>query len=511
MTVLFLSPNATTSNSLVLTGGATAHAVLSDVSDASYASPSGTAGRFAMVGLTDVTLPAGSVTKAVALSLRQNGAASPNQWQVNIFGPSSTLASVLFPGTSTITSLVAGPFAVTISDADADAMLMQILALTGNGNAFDAGATLTYVAKPTLNTTAPTGTITTTNVPLTAWTATFDSDGGPQTAFEVKVYSAAQYGAGGFSADTSTPTITSGITSSATASWQPTVALANATYRAYVRTAQTVNGALHWSAWDFEGFTINVTAPSAPTLVATAQSSSGRIKLDLDDNGAVSADRFELQRSTDSGVTWEPVRIHDDYDLTDNPGIIVPISVGAAVSFYDYEAPNGTAAGYRARTLHNYSGLYAASAWTSTQTATWTSTSWWIKDPAVPSLNMDLGATRLTSYADIVRAARQGVFQALGASLPIVVSDTRAGAVGSITLTLLAVSEQDKLNALLDALDTLLLQGPVAHGHPDRYVRFGDHASSRAIDKAWSVTTREVLPWIETDVPGGPQTGAQWV
>lgn len=511
MTVLTLLPNATSSNSLVLTGGATAHAVLSDSSDASYGSPAGVAGRFALVGLTDVTFPAGAITKGLTADFRQSGSPSPNQWQLNVFGPTSTIVSVNFPGTSAIAWLGTAPVAINLTDPDVDATTLQILSLSGTGNVYETVVTVYYVAKPTLNVATPTGTLTTTNVPLVTWANTLDGEGGAQTTFEVKVYSAAQYGAGGFSADTSTPTITSGITASATASWQPTVALANATYRAYVRTAQTVNGALHWSAWDFEGFTINVTAPSAPTLAATAQSLSGRIKLDLDDNGAVSADRFELQRSTDSGVTWEPVRIHEDYDLTDNPGIIVPLSVGAAVSFYDYEAPNGTATGYRARTLHNYSGLYAASAWTSTQTATWTSTSWWIKDPEVPSLNMDLGAIRLTSYADVARTARQGVFQALGAVLPIIVSDTRAGATGAITLTLVATSEQDKLNALLDSLDTLLLQGPVAHGHPDRYVRFGDHTSSRAIDRAWSVTTREALTWIETGASTGPQTGAQWV
>lgn len=514
MTQLVIKPNATTANSLVLTGGATAHAVLSDNSDASYGSPAGTAGRFALCGLTDVSLPAGAITKALRADLRQSGSPAVNQWQLAVFGPSTVSFAQLFPGTTAITWLATNQVPYTISDTELDGLTVQVLALTGTGNAYEAWVVVIYVILPVVTVTNPTGTITTTNAPATKWNTVWDGDGAAPTHFEVKIYSAAQYGAGGFSPDTSTTTLSSGIiaqTQTGTAdTWQMTTALANATYRAYVRVAQTVNGALHWSAWDFEGFTINVTAPSAPTLTATAQSSSGRIKLDLDDNGAVSADRFELQRTVDGGTTWEAVRIHEDYDLADNPGIIVPISVGAAVTFYDYEAPNGTATGYRARTLHNYSGSYAASAWTSTQTATWTSTSWWIKDPEAPALNLDLGATRLTSYADINRAARQGVFQALGATTPIVVSDTRAGPTGSITLTLLATTEQDDLNALLDSLDVLLLQGPATHGHPDRYVRFADHASSRAIDRSWSVTTRETLGWIEVSATGGAQTGAQY-
>lgn len=508
MTVLTLLPNGTISNSLVITGGVSPHTVWADSNDATYASPAGTAGRFGLVNLTDVTLPAGAVTSYLAASIRQSGSPAPNQWQVNVFTGATLLSSTNFPASAGINWLNTATLPINLTDSDVDAMTLQILALTASGNVYDTAITVVYVAKPTLNVATPTGTLTTTNVPLVTWANTLDVDGGSQTTYEVKVYSAAQYGAGGFSPDTSTPTITSGIVSSAATQWQPTVALANATYRAYVRVAQTVNGALHWSAWDFEAFVINVTAPSAPTLTATAQSTQGRIKLTLDDNGALSTDRFELQRSLDGGATWVPVRIHDTLDLLGSPGIIVPLST-AAFDIYDYEAPNGTLTSYRARALHNYSGLYAASAWTSTQTATWTSTSWWIKDPEVPLLNMDLGSTRLTSYADVNRAARQGVFQALGATVPIVVTDTRGGATGSIILTLLAVSEQNALLGLLNSLDTLLLQGPAAHGMADRYVRFGDHASARAIDKAWSVVTRETLTWIEVAAPDGPQTGAQ--
>ena len=95
-------------------------------------------------------------------------------------------------------------------------------------------------------------------------------------------------------------------------------------------------------------------------------------------------------------------------------------------------------------------------------------------------------------------------------SLPVVMSDERGGATGTVVIQCYSPAEQDALNLLLDTVDTLLLQGPAADGHPDRFVRFGDHASARVIDKAWSHITRETLVWHRVAVPSGSQTGAQY-
>lgn len=224
--------------------------------------------------------------------------------------------------------------------------------------------------------------------------------------------------------------------------------------------------------------------------------------------GVATTDRFEVQRSTDGGVTWTAVR------TTDGDDGIIDTGVPVSATVYDYEAPNGTATQYRARALHDYAGVDAASAW-ATASTTWSSAAWWLKHPNEPALNLALpggvGEPALKSYAEVRRAARQGVFQAMGASLAIVVSDTRAGAAGTIVLLLRSVASQNALNALLDTLDTLLLQGPVSHGHADRYVRFGDHTSLRLIDNANSLVTTETLPWVETEMPAGAQDGDQYV
>jgi hypothetical protein len=211
----------------------------------------------------------------------------------------------------------------------------------------------------------------------------------------------------------------------------------------------------------------------------------------------------ELQRSVDGGTTWTAVRNTETNDGT----ITYP---AAPVTILDYEAPNGTSTSYRARALHNYSGSYAASAWTATSSTTWTSADWWIKHPNVPALNLKLpgtaGAGAMFSYPDVVHAARQAAFQPLGAALPIVVSDTRGGATGTVIVQLRTIAEQNALDVLLDRVGTLLLQGPVTAGIPDRYIRVGDHSSVRVVDNANFLTTRETLPWTEVASPAGVQT-----
>lgn len=525
MTLVTLRPNATTSNTGALTGGASAHAVLSDNSDASYVTYD--PGEESLVPLGDLTLPAGALIDTVQIRARLARDVPTPDVGAQIFvsvldsaGMTLVAGGWAYPTGATPTTYVIGSPVTGRTDAQLDDARLKLTAYFGNGpvvRGYEGYLDVRYIIQPVVNVTAPTGTITTTNTPLVTWTNTFDPEGlWAYQQFQVRIFSAAQYGAGGFDPSTSTATAESGYVAPSAANafgtqWQSAVILPNATYRAYVRVGQQIGGgeggSTLWSAWDFEQFTINVTPPSPPSLTAVAQSAQGRIKLTLDDNGAVSSDRFELQRTIDGGATWKQVRIHDTIDLLGSPGIIIPLST-AAFDVYDYEAPNGVQTGYRARALHNYSGVYAASSWTSTQTATWTSIGWWLKDPVRPALNMILTG-RVFEVGDVVRRARQGVFQALGATLPIVVSDTRAGPAGTITLQLQSVAEQTQLAALLAAGPVLLVQGPVEHGHPDRYVVFGDHSQARLRLPPRKIWTRETLPFNEVAATIDPQTGAQ--
>jgi hypothetical protein len=116
-------------------------------------------------------------------------------------------------------------------------------------------AVVTTAPRPSVSVTAPSGTVTDTSFPSVTWTPTF-SDGSPQSAYEIKIFDAATYGGSSFSADTSTPTITTGIITSTNNGQTLEGDLANSTtYRAYVRVASLINGANYFSAWAYSQFT----------------------------------------------------------------------------------------------------------------------------------------------------------------------------------------------------------------------------------------------------------------
>lgn len=701
MTVSTLRPNATNTLTATLVGGATAHAVLSDDSDASYVQLD--ASTIAVLGFTDLTLPAGAIVKSAALRVRTAKVTTTNLLTASLnasgIGAHSGTISVSWAVATTV-SVPATAHTSGLIDASIDGATAAISSASGAApviRVHELYLDATYVAKPTLTVDAPVDPVSDTNVPTVEWSGTLDSDGGAQTQYSVKVFTDAQYLAGGFDPSTSSATISTGTVASSASSWQVTDILPNDTYRAYVQIAQTVNGALLWSDWAYHEFTVSVALPAAPTLTATADNTNARIALAVTDvAGTASTDALELERSVDAGTTWGEVRGVDDDGLILNVPVIVatgtfsdaadgtthaavlpapdggiladdlliavagmdgnptftwptdwteikddagngsavragvawkraigseagtitvttsasegggirilcvrgahpttapevsagvsaatananPDSLnpsgwdaehtlwiagmvndgnvavtagptgyfdfgntrwanasgaGVATAFkhanaasedpgaftqtaedtraftigvrpaapsvllYDYEAPNGTTMTYRARALHNYSGVYAASAWVE-DTEGWSSESWWLKHPDLPALNI---AVRIRSFQTVARAGRQGVFQALGASYPVVVSDRRESKRGTVVLRLDSTVEQDALDALLDTAGTLLLQSPAGQGGPD-YIRVVNHQRDRAVDWADAAPSFDALEFVAVTAP----------
>lgn len=384
------------------------------------------------------------------------------------------------------------------TDADIDGAVLTLVGYLFDASGMrlvEAQVLAYYVVTPVTDVTAPSGTFTTNNRPAVTWANTLDGEGGSQSAYEVKIFSAAQYGAGGFNPDSSPATQASGIQVGGAQTWTPPVGLANATYRAYVRVAQTVNGELFWSAWDFLGFTINTPAPATPTLVLTPDSSNGRIIIDVDDNsGSATTDAFLIQRSLDGGTTWENLRVLDNQD-----GIVV----GNDVTVWDYEAPNGQAITYRAYSLHNYSGAYTPSLAADTETATWSSNDWWLKVPELPDLNMIVD---VDSFAAWTISVKQAVVQVLGRRKPVIVGDGRSSRAGTVAFKSWSPAARGALMALLDSDLTLLLQGPVAQMTEDDalYLRAGEQARTRIVDKAYTVDVIDTVAFTEVDAPTGP-------
>lgn len=131
---------------------------------------------------------------------------------------------------------------------------------------------------------APTVTgVTTTTFPTVSWVYTANADGDPQTAYRVKIFTSAQYGAAGFDPAVSTPTYDSGELSGSADNWTTPLGLLNGTtYKMYVAAAQDFNGAKWYSAWSATGaFTISLTPPPAPTLTVTQDSTVPNLRNNL--------------------------------------------------------------------------------------------------------------------------------------------------------------------------------------------------------------------------------------
>lgn len=340
MTVVTLRPDSTVSNTGSLTGAATAHAATNDNSDSSY-----DAITFDTVELSVDTLSptAGALLKTLAIRVRvaNIGGASRTLWTRfynngtdNITSDPAAVVTWSVPTTVTgdtkqlpANDLAGNPITVASINAG-HVRLHDSSAGGGTGvNIYEVYVDVTYVTIPVVSADAPSGTVSDTNLPTVEWSNTLDSDGGAQTTFEVKVYTDAEYGAGGFDPDTTTPTATSGITTSTVGSWQLDETLANDTYRAYVRVAQTVNGTVHWSDWDFAQFDVSVTLPGTPTISTTTI--TGGIEAEVAEaSGSATTDRLELQRSSDGGTTWEPVR-----NTTGDDGLILLPYVAATGTY----------------------------------------------------------------------------------------------------------------------------------------------------------------------------------
>lgn len=119
---------------------------------------------------------------------------------------------------------------------------------------------------PTLNVTAPAGTIEGTTRPVVVWTYT---DTNPQRSYQARIFTAAQYGIGGFDPATSPATWDSGEVLSTATSVEPTTDLAiGVTYRAYVRVSEA--GPLY-SVWDFSEFILAADVAQTPTFTVAAE------------------------------------------------------------------------------------------------------------------------------------------------------------------------------------------------------------------------------------------------
>ncbi|MEH3055554.1 MAG: hypothetical protein PGN13_16375 [Patulibacter minatonensis] len=494
MTVVDLKPDGTVSNTETVTGAASAHAALSDGNDASYLTMDNGGGS-ARLSLGTFTLPSGAVVQRVRIVMRAataSGSSMLNGLDVYVSGqPDPIVATTnLYVSGALATVVVGFPFAADgpLSQAQIDGLELLIGQGTGRTPIFiyEAAARVTYITKPVTTTYGPSGTVTSTAVPKVTWTATSDPDGGALTHFQVQYRQGATVVVD--SGEVAYSSMPSSGWSSVGTGWAPSASLPNGSYDAYVRVAQTVNGATHWSDWVSSSFVLNVTPPAAPTLAVTVDQDAGRVKLALTVAGAGIWDFAEIERSDDGGATWAPIRRARL--------VFFPYTA------WDWECPLGATVTYRVRRGNADSSnptLVRYSAWV-TADVLLTGDQWRLGH----ALEHDIrGAFTVYSFASSERTARQSTAEVLGRADPVVVSDALRTTSGTITFLCSSKAERAALQRLVDVGEPLLMRGPASHGWDAAYVSLGSITSTRIVDRAFAHYTTDEVSFVVVARPAG--------
>lgn len=383
------------------------------------------------------------------------------------------------------------PDGTTWTQADIDALGVYIRKLNTGADPriYEVYVDVVYNEAPIATVTTPADPTTDTTKPFVTW-AYSDPESDAQERYYVKIFSAAQYGAGGFDPETSAATWSSGEKFGSATNIQVGVDLPNATYRAYVKVSD-VNSLGRYGTWSNKQFTVNVASPPVPTFAPTAQANSvfgPRVRLDITRGVAVPATTyFVIEKSDDAGATWSYVR---------GASRILNSPDGNTFTVYDYEAIPGVRRYYRARAVGTVSSLDIASANTNLQSTSVDSAYWWLKDPLDPTVNIQIEF----DYEDPVFSTKeeQGVFEPVGRSGYVVVS----GVIRKTRFSLTAVFTTDAayagFKAIREKQHVLLLQR--GYTNEQWYVRMGQDVSVKELGHD-STYKRVTIPFIEVDAP----------
>lgn len=466
MATLTIRPTATASNtgSWSAVGAATLHAAANDSSDATYILRPDDGVNTTEFELTmgDVTIPALAQIRSMQMFVRGYAIATaspPGSWFVF---PRSIAWEYGVKLTNTSIATVAGPILTTDPSTGVawTAAVLNAYNFGGHAAAYtahpapgggwhgrvhDVWVDVITNEAPVATVSAPTGNQGSSR-PTVTW-AYSDPESNAQERYRIKVFSAAQYGIGGFSAETSPYTWDSGEVFSAAVTAPVGADLVNGvTYKAYVKVADTGSGGRYgeWAAGP--AFTIATTPPPVPTFTATAEPTLARVFLHaVAGTFAPAAQRIIIERSADAGATWAIIRGGNE---------ITPVAT--IVDVYDYEVPRGVdIMRYRARSVADVTGNRLVSANSAERIITLNSAGWWLKDPLAPGRNMQIVVDPSFSFR---RKEPQQVYEPLGRATSVVVTDGVKGIEGSLGVWVKTAARYAKLEALLSAGRTLWLE-----------------------------------------------------
>lgn len=300
MATYTLRPNANWNNASAFTisgGSASVHAALSDNSDSTYITrTSNTVPIYYEAEFQTQALTSNETVTSVNLRVRMSQTGGDTEFNIGtITDRTARTISYAVPiakindltlGTIDLAyNLPSSPTGAAWDQTALDNLVVRFTdkALTSGAkaNIYELYIDVVTTSKPTVTVTSPSGSVTDTSFPAINWTYA-DTDGAIQSAYEVKIFDSTTYSAAGFSPDTSTPTVETGIISSTNDGAATETDLANSTsYRAYVRVAKLVNGVNYFSAWAYSSFSLAVDAPAIPEVTAYFDTEIGAVTLTI--------------------------------------------------------------------------------------------------------------------------------------------------------------------------------------------------------------------------------------
>ena len=312
--------------------------------------------------------------------------------------------------------------------------------------------------------------ISTTSSPAIEWTFT-DSDGDQQDYYQIKIFTAAQYGSGGFNPSTSVAIYDSGEIASGDFSTGITngTLLVDGFYRVYLRAGKVIAGNIFYSDWDYNEYVQDVITPTIPTLSATWNSSSNYVSLSAVGASVVAlgftSQYFHIERSDDGAVNWVDVRGAD---------ALAPDG-SFTVSIIDYEAPRGQNVVYRVSAIGVLSENLSTSNFSSSTTvAISNDATWWFK--AVNDSTLNQGGIRVANGIQEGFVETVAVFRPLGRTTPVVVGGYVYGNDGQFIITTISDSEFNLLEPILRHQGKLLVQDP-----------YGTQKYIRLLSRSWQM------------------------
>lgn len=474
MSIVTLRPNATRycDMSIDVAGGGTAHGATNDNSDATAISFPANLYTTATLDFGTTVIPAGAFVKAVRQKIRYStiggnvvgwfsallGTSASDY--VDVLGHNDALAART---TQTFGWVLQSPSGLPWTQADIDAIAMWLWVGYYQGTIPNLGlASITelYIDvdinyNPTTSVTGPATTVTTTTKPIVTYTYA-DTDGDPMEAYQVKVFDSATYGAGGFNVWTS-PTVWDSGRVFASSPVPVTIGVdlnQGGTYRAYVVVYQANSGSSGpgngiSDGTQYRQFTINVTPPAVPTIVADYVTFGGinkaRVVLTANDALTTSVDILE---TADNGVTWRAPRYLQG----------VPLTNASPKALYDQEAPVNIPLKYRARSAYTSGGSRITSAWSALTSAVTVALQDWVLR-STSDVNYDgikLNVVGPNPFSE-KNPQDKAFFNPQGRARKVSVSDTIKGAEAEMLLEFLTEADYQAFEALRNKRETLLL------------------------------------------------------